>query len=34
EEVHTNAALTRTRIPPALWSDLKSADLLREDAPV
>ncbi|TDO63890.1 D-threo-aldose 1-dehydrogenase [Kribbella sp. VKM Ac-2571] len=33
EEVHTNAALARTEIPPALWSDLKSAGLLREDAP-
>jgi D-threo-aldose 1-dehydrogenase len=33
EEVHTNAALSRTDVPKALWSDLKSADLLREDAP-
>jgi D-threo-aldose 1-dehydrogenase len=33
EEVHTNAALARTEVPAALWSDLKSADLLREDAP-
>jgi D-threo-aldose 1-dehydrogenase len=33
EEVHTNAALARTEVPAALWSDLKSAGLLREDAP-
>ncbi|MGW5192894.1 aldo/keto reductase [Kribbella sp. NPDC004138] len=33
EEVHTNAALARTEVPTALWSDLKSAGLLREDAP-
>ncbi|MFC6162101.1 aldo/keto reductase [Kribbella jiaozuonensis] len=33
EEVHTNAALSRTEVPTALWSDLKSAGLLREDAP-
>ncbi|MFG1912756.1 aldo/keto reductase [Kribbella sp. NPDC048928] len=33
EEVHTNAALARTDVPAALWSDLKSAGLLREDAP-
>ncbi|TDW91786.1 aldo/keto reductase [Kribbella sp. VKM Ac-2566] len=33
EEVHTNATLARTEIPTALWSDLKSAGLLREDAP-
>jgi D-threo-aldose 1-dehydrogenase len=32
-EVHTNAALARTDIPSALWSDLKSTGLLREDAP-
>lgn len=32
-EVHTNATLTRTEVPPALWSDLKSTGLLREDAP-
>ncbi|WP_433160828.1 aldo/keto reductase [Kribbella sp. CA-247076] len=32
-EVHTNATLTRTAVPPALWTDLKSAGLLREDAP-
>ncbi|MEV5963927.1 aldo/keto reductase [Kribbella sp. NPDC051952] len=33
EEVHTNATLARTTVPTALWSDLKSAGLLREDAP-
>ncbi|MEV6272086.1 aldo/keto reductase [Kribbella sp. NPDC051936] len=33
EEVHTNAALARMEVPAALWSDLKSAGLLREDAP-
>jgi D-threo-aldose 1-dehydrogenase len=33
DEVHTNAALSRTHIPDALWSDLKSAGLLRKDAP-
>jgi D-threo-aldose 1-dehydrogenase len=33
DEVHTNATLARTPVPPALWSDLKSAGLLREDAP-
>jgi D-threo-aldose 1-dehydrogenase len=32
-EVHTNAALSRVEIPPAIWPDLKSAGLLREDAP-
>jgi D-threo-aldose 1-dehydrogenase len=32
-EVHTNAALARTKIPDGIWSDLKSAGLLREDAP-
>ena len=32
-EVHTNAGLARTEVPTALWSDLKSANLLREDAP-
>ncbi len=32
DEVHTNAALSRVEIPAALWSDLKSAGLLREDA--
>ncbi len=33
EEVHTNAALSRVEVPPAVWSDLKSTGLLREDAP-
>ncbi|MDX2968271.1 aldo/keto reductase [Kribbella solani] len=33
EEVRTNAALARTEIPAALWADLKSAGLLRADAP-
>ena len=33
EEVHTNAALSRTDIPKTLWTDLKSVGLLREDAP-
>ncbi|NUR98817.1 MAG: aldo/keto reductase [Kribbellaceae bacterium] len=33
DEVHTNASLARTEVPQAVWSDLKSAGLLREDAP-
>ena len=33
KEVHTNATLARTEVPKALWSDLKSAGLLRDDAP-
>jgi len=33
DEVHTNAALARAEVPAGLWSDLKSAGLLREDAP-
>ncbi|TCC17401.1 aldo/keto reductase [Kribbella speibonae] len=33
EEVHTNATLARTEVPPTLWPALKSACLLREDAP-
>jgi D-threo-aldose 1-dehydrogenase len=33
DEVHTNAALARTEVPSGVWSDLKSAGLLREDAP-
>jgi D-threo-aldose 1-dehydrogenase len=33
DEVHTNAALARSEVPAALWSDLKSAGLLRADAP-
>jgi D-threo-aldose 1-dehydrogenase len=33
-EVETNAALFSREIPPGLWSDLKSAGLIRQDAPV
>lgn len=33
DEVRTNAALARTEVPSAVWSDLKSAGLLRDDAP-
>jgi D-threo-aldose 1-dehydrogenase len=33
DEVHTNAALSRLDVPAAVWSDLKSAGLLRADAP-
>jgi D-threo-aldose 1-dehydrogenase len=33
EEVAANVALMRRPIPTALWSDLKSAKLLRADAP-
>jgi aryl-alcohol dehydrogenase-like predicted oxidoreductase len=33
DEVHTNAARSRTVVPTALWSDLKSTGLLRDDAP-
>ncbi|TWD74972.1 D-threo-aldose 1-dehydrogenase [Kribbella amoyensis] len=32
-EAHANAALSKVEIPVGLWSDLKSAGLLREDAP-
>jgi D-threo-aldose 1-dehydrogenase len=32
EEVRTNAALARTKVPTALWTDLKTAGLLRPDA--
>lgn len=32
-QVHANAALARTPIPDGVWSDLRSADLLRPDAP-
>jgi D-threo-aldose 1-dehydrogenase len=32
EEVRTNAALARTEVPAALWTDLKAAGLLRPDA--
>ena len=34
EEVRQNVALLEETIPPALWADLKEADLLRNDAPV
>jgi D-threo-aldose 1-dehydrogenase len=34
EEVETNVALFSREIPPGLWSDLKSAGLIRQDAPV
>jgi D-threo-aldose 1-dehydrogenase len=33
DQVKANAALLTARIPAALWSDLKSEGLLREDAP-
>jgi len=33
-QVSANMLLLRSRIPPALWSDLKSEGLLRADAPV
>jgi D-threo-aldose 1-dehydrogenase len=33
EEVRTNAALARTEVPAGVWSDLRSAGLLRADAP-
>jgi len=32
-EIEANAALIETTIPPALWTDLKAAGLLRQDAP-
>ena len=32
-EVRQNAALMKTPIPPALWDDLRTAELLRPDAP-
>ena len=34
DQVKANVALLHARIPPALWSDLKSERLLRADAPV
>jgi D-threo-aldose 1-dehydrogenase len=34
EEFNQNLPLFTRTIPPALWSDLKSAGLLRQDAPV
>jgi D-threo-aldose 1-dehydrogenase len=33
-QVKANLLLLRSRIPPALWSDLKSEGLVRSDAPV
>ena len=33
-EVRQNAALLEESIPPAFWSDLKEAQILRDDAPV
>ncbi|MBC7740301.1 MAG: aldo/keto reductase, partial [Candidatus Saccharibacteria bacterium] len=32
-EVQANAAAAAAVIPPALWADLKSAGLMRQDAP-
>jgi D-threo-aldose 1-dehydrogenase len=32
-EVQTNVALFSRELPASLWSDLKSAGLLRPDAP-
>jgi D-threo-aldose 1-dehydrogenase len=34
EQVRTNASLLEARIPPALWADLKTEGLVRQDAPV
>jgi D-threo-aldose 1-dehydrogenase len=34
QEVRRNAETLAARIPPTLWSDLKSAGLMRQDAPV
>ncbi len=34
DEVHQNVEIFETPIPPALWSDLKSQGLIRQDAPV
>jgi D-threo-aldose 1-dehydrogenase len=34
EQVRANMLLLNARIPPSLWSDLKSEGLLRTDAPV
>mgnify|MGYP001974936687 FL=1 len=33
-EVEANIALLKTDIPAALWSDLRSAGLIRPDAPL
>lgn len=34
DQVRRNATLMRATIPPALWTDLRTAGLLRPDAPV
>lgn len=34
DQVRTNLAWLRTRVPSALWSDLKAGGLIRADAPV
>jgi D-threo-aldose 1-dehydrogenase len=34
QEVYRNAEIIKTRIPSALWSDLKAEGLMRPDAPV
>ncbi|PJI84276.1 D-threo-aldose 1-dehydrogenase [Yoonia maricola] len=34
QEVRQNVDIFQTKIPPALWSDLKSEGLIRHDAPV
>jgi D-threo-aldose 1-dehydrogenase len=33
EQVRQNKAIMSAEIPDALWSDLKSQGLMREDAP-
>jgi D-threo-aldose 1-dehydrogenase len=33
DQVRANRKLLETKIPPSLWSDLKSEGLLRQDAP-
>ena len=33
-EMHANLEAAQAKIPPALWSDLKAQNLMREDAPV
>ena len=32
-EMTSNLASAQTQVPPALWGDLKSAGLMRDDAP-
>ena len=34
DEVRQNVAILETEIPPELWADLRSAELIRADAPV